>query len=66
MRKTKTPKAAPRPTNAELAARLRGTGGRLFVSAPDGKQWLDTETGAVGTRAELEQAWLDSGAAEGR
>ena len=65
-RTTKTPKAAPRATDAELAKRLRGTGGRLFVPAPDGRLWLDTETGAVGMRAELEQAWLDSGAAEGR
>jgi hypothetical protein len=65
MKKTKTPKGSPRPSDAELAKRLHGTGGRLFVREPDGR-WRDTDTGAVGTRAELEQAWLDSGAAEGR
>ena len=47
----------PRPTDAEIAGRLHGTRGRLFVRQEDGA-WLDTETGATGTRAELEQAWL--------
>ncbi len=47
----------PRPTDAEIAERLHGTGGRLFVRQEDGS-WLDTETGAAGTRAELETAWL--------
>ncbi len=47
----------PRPTDAEIAERLRGTRGRLFVRQEDGA-WLDTETGATGTRAELETAWL--------
>lgn len=46
-----------RPTDAEIAGRLHGTQGRLFVRQGDGA-WLDTETGATGTRAELEQAWL--------
>ena len=49
--------AMPRPTDAEIAERLRGTKGRLFVRQPDG-QWHDTETGVTGTRAEVEQAWL--------
>ena len=67
MRKRKTAKAEPkaRPADADIARKLHGTGGRLFVCEPDGR-WRDTDTGAVGTRAELEQAWLDSGAAEGR
>lgn len=47
----------PRPTDAEIAERLRGTRGRLFVRQEDGA-WLDTETGATGTRAELEAVWL--------
>ncbi len=54
-----------RPSSGAVALKLHGTRGRMFDRRPDGL-WLDTETGAVGTRAELEQAWLDSGAAEGR
>ena len=48
-----------RPTDAESAERLRGKASRLFVHV-DGETWRDTETGAEGTRAELEQAWLAS------
>lgn len=51
------PEPKARPTDAETARRLRGTGGRLFVPAPDGRLWLDTETGAVGQLAELVGAW---------
>jgi len=46
----------PRPTDEEIAGRLRGTNGRLFVQ--EGGVWRDTETGATGTRAEVEQAWI--------
>lgn len=56
MRKRKTPKGSPRPSDAELARRLHGTGGRLYVRAGGGR-WRDTETGAVGTLAELAEAW---------
>ncbi len=48
-----------RPTDAESAERLRGKASRLFVHV-DGETWRDTETGAVGTRDELERAWLAS------
>ena len=47
----------PRPTDAEIAERLHGTNGRLFVCDGDGV-WRDTETGATGTGEEIEQAWL--------
>ena len=46
-----------RPADAETVARLHGTRGRMFDRQADGR-WLDTDTGAVGTLAELERAWL--------
>ena len=55
----KTKKAAavqPRPTDAQLAEKLRGTRGLCLVRQFD--LWLDIATGAVGTREELEAAWL--------
>lgn len=45
-----------RRQDAEAARSLHGTHGRLFVR--DGEEWLDTETGRRGPRAELEDAWL--------
>jgi len=45
-----------RPTDAELAQRLRGTRGRCF--AKQSGQWRDVVTGAAGTLSELEEAWL--------
>ena len=45
-----------RRRDAEAARSLHGTMGRLF--ARDGEEWLDTETGRRGARAELEDAWL--------
>ncbi len=64
-KKTKKPATIPpRPTDAELAEMLRGTSGRSF--SRQGAVWRDIVTGAVGIREELEQAWLDSGEAEGR
>jgi hypothetical protein len=53
----RTVDSRPRPTDTEIAERLRGTSGRLFVHDGDGI-WRDAETGATGTRAEIEQAWL--------
>lgn len=55
-KKTKTPKTAPRPSDAELAEKLRGTRGLYLVRQFD--LWLDPVTGSVGTREELEAAWL--------
>ena len=54
--KTKTVAVQPRPTDAEIADRLRGTRGRCF--ARQGNVWRDLVTGAVGTPDDLEQAWL--------
>lgn len=55
--KTKDMDAMGREQDAgRTADRLHGTGGRLFIPSPDG-QWTDTETGAVGTLAELAEAW---------
>ena len=52
----KVPAVQPRPTDAEIADRLRGTRGLCLVRQFD--LWLDVATGAVGTREELEAAWL--------
>lgn len=52
----KTEPVTPRPTDAELAERMRGTRGLCLVK--NGGVWLDPVTGAVGTREDLEQAWL--------
>ena len=57
MVQTKDMDAMRREQDADgTAGRLHGTGGRLFIPAPDG-QWKDTETGATGTLAELAEAW---------
>ena len=53
---TRTATVQPRPTDDEIAERLRGTRGRCF--ARQGNVWRDVVTGAVGTPDELEQAWL--------
>jgi len=52
----KAPAVQPRPTDAELAERLRGTRGLCLVRQFD--LWLDIVSGSVGTRDELEAAWL--------
>ena len=52
----KVPAVQPRPTDAEIADRLRGTRGACLVR--EGELWRDLVTGAVGTRDELEAAWL--------
>lgn len=52
----KSQTASPqRPSNVEIALKLRGTGGRCFTS--DGVAWRDTQTGACGTLADLAEAW---------
>lgn len=55
-RRRPKPEPDPRPTDAELAERLRGTRGLCLVRQFD--LWLDIVSGAVGTRDELERAWL--------
>lgn len=59
-RRRSKPKAvavtAPRPTDDEIAEKLRGTRGRCF--ARQGNVWRDVVTGAVGTPDDLEKAWL--------
>ena len=54
-----------RPTDAETAQRLHGTGGRLFVPAADGIHWRDTETGYVGALAMLANLWTADGCTQG-
>ncbi len=50
-------KGGARPCSVAVALKLHGTRGRMFDRQADGR-WLDTDTGTVGTRAELERAWL--------
>ncbi len=54
---TRQQQADDRPTDDEIAERVRGTAGRLFVHV-DGETWRDTDNGNTGTRVELESAWL--------
>ena len=55
-RRKPKPETAPRPTDAELAEKLRGTRGLCLTR--QGSLWRNVVTGAVGTREELEAAWL--------
>jgi len=47
-----------RPDADEIAGRLHGTAGRLFV-CEDGGIWRDTETGARGSLGELAGKWCE-------
>ena len=46
-----------RTTAEDVAKRLHGTNGRLFIRR--GKKWLDTETGNAGALHELADKWIE-------
>ena len=47
-----------RPSAEEIAGRLHGSDGRLFVCGADGV-WRDTETDASGSLGELAAKWCE-------